>query len=161
MDYDIQQPTVVQQPTATQQTTSMNTIHIQTTPAFAPVKPPRNWSSGICSCCDDCGICLCGTFCHCCLQSQNAADLGESCCLFCCVPGAGTALRVKLRMQENITGSICNDCLLETFCAQCSTCQLARELKIVRQYRTMSSGMTDQGAVTVSINSYDQQTMQY
>ncbi|CAG5118311.1 unnamed protein product [Candidula unifasciata] len=93
----------------------------------------RDWSTGLCNCCDDVGICLCGLFCSCCLAMQVSSDMDETMCLPWCVPYYLMALRVKMRAQERIQGSICNDCLVQTYCGTCALCQLAREVKMVKQ----------------------------
>ncbi|KAL7875201.1 hypothetical protein SRHO_G00061710 [Serrasalmus rhombeus] len=61
-----------------------------------------DWSSNLCDCCDDCGICLCGTFLPCCLGCKVAQDHGESCCLSF-LPGALVALRTSIRDRYLIT----------------------------------------------------------
>ncbi|BFZ11008.1 hypothetical protein BsWGS_14047 [Bradybaena similaris] len=113
--------------------TSNTTVIIQQ-PAAAGV---RDWNTGVCSCCDDMGICLCGLFCGICLAMQVSADMGETMCLPWCVPNSLVPLRVKLRTQEHIQGSICNDCLTATYCGPCALCQLAREVKMVKQQGRM------------------------
>ncbi|KAJ7376444.1 hypothetical protein OS493_034721 [Desmophyllum pertusum] len=40
-------------------------------------------------------------------------------------------LRIKLRVQENIQGSLCNDFCLVLWCESCVLCQMARELNFV------------------------------
>ncbi|XP_059154772.1 placenta-specific gene 8 protein-like [Physella acuta] len=124
-----------QQPISMNQNSSnVNTVVVNSQPAPI-VKQPREWGTGLCQCFDDCVICMCGTFCLVCLSMKTASEMDESMCVPCCVPGGGVAMRVKIRTQENIYGSICNDCLLETFCGPCSQCQLAREVKHIRQGR--------------------------
>eukprot|EP00094_Tigriopus_californicus_P008616 TCALIF_08304-PA protein Name:"Similar to cnfn-a Cornifelin homolog A (Xenopus laevis)" AED:0.16 eAED:0.16 QI:37/1/0.5/1/0/0.5/2/0/70 len=51
------------------------------------------WKQGTFGCLDDCEICLCGSFCTCCLICRNANDLGKSglicgvlSCFFPCIP---------------------------------------------------------------------------
>ncbi|XP_059154781.1 cornifelin-like [Physella acuta] len=96
-------------------------------------KPLRDWNSGLCNCFSDCGICLCGTFCGFCLLMRNAKKMNENCCIPCYVPYALTAMRVKLRTEENIIGSIDCDCCTECCCGPCGNCQMARELKYLRR----------------------------
>ncbi|KAK7498745.1 hypothetical protein BaRGS_00010122 [Batillaria attramentaria] len=93
---------------------------------------PRDWSSGMCSCCDDMGSCLLGTFCPCILASQVAGDMDESICVPCCVPGWLIVLRTKLRADNNITGTVMDDCCKVCCCGNCVLCQMARELKFIR-----------------------------
>ncbi|BFZ11009.1 hypothetical protein BsWGS_14048 [Bradybaena similaris] len=114
--------------------TNNTTVIIQQQAAASGV---RDWSTGVCACCDDMGICLCGMFCGICLAMQVASDMGETMCLPWCVPNYLMALRTKLRTQERIQGSICNDCLTEIYCGTCALCQLAREVKFVKQQGRM------------------------
>ncbi|CAH2319061.1 Hypothetical predicted protein [Pelobates cultripes] len=59
------------------------------------------WSSNVCDCCDDIGICLCGTCFPCCLASKVASDFGECCCLPC-LSGTVLALRTGIRERYRI-----------------------------------------------------------
>ncbi|BFZ11011.1 hypothetical protein BsWGS_14049 [Bradybaena similaris] len=111
--------------------------HTNTTTVVIQQPGVRDWSSGICDCTDDMGICLCAMFCGICLSMQVSADMGEFMCLPCCVPDFLVPLRVKMRTQERIQGSICNDCLIVNFCGSCALCQLAREVKMVKQQGRM------------------------
>ncbi|XP_059154780.1 placenta-specific gene 8 protein-like [Physella acuta] len=112
---------------------TINTVVIQQ-PGVGE-RPLRDWNSGVCACFDDCKICLCGTFCGTCLLMRNAKRLKENCCIPCYVPYAFTAMRVKLRTQENIIGSIDGDCCMEMCCFPCANCQMARELKYIKKAR--------------------------
>ncbi|XP_059146222.1 placenta-specific gene 8 protein-like [Physella acuta] len=93
----------------------------------------RMWSSGICDCFNDCEICCKGYFCYPCLECQVATDMGESCCLPCCVPGWQIVLRTMMRTQRNIKGSVMDDCCIVCCCPALSLCQLAREIKDMRR----------------------------
>jgi Cys-rich protein (TIGR01571 family) len=86
------------------------------------------WSTGMCACFDDMGVCCCvvfNPFYSCCLAKR----LGEN----CCVPAftGNLPLRLKTRYALGIKGDWCNDCVSMHFCGSCATCQLARELNIV------------------------------
>ncbi|KAM8927520.1 cornifelin homolog isoform 2-T2 [Pelodytes ibericus] len=87
------------------------------------------WDSGICDCCKDSGICLCGAFVPCILACRVAKDFGECCCLPCLF-GTSIALRTGIRERYHIKGTICDDCVYLTFCPCCTMCQMARELKL-------------------------------
>ncbi|XP_018410281.1 PREDICTED: cornifelin homolog [Nanorana parkeri] len=87
-----------------------------------------SWNSDVFDCCDDCGICLCGTFFPICLACNVASDYGECCCLPV-IGGTVLAMRTGLRERHRIPGSICDDCVCLTFCGLCTLCQMARELK--------------------------------
>ena len=52
-------PPVQHQPTTTMHNTS-TTVVIQQQPAAVVVQGPRGWSSGICACFEDCGVCKSG-----------------------------------------------------------------------------------------------------
>ncbi|XP_059154784.1 placenta-specific gene 8 protein-like [Physella acuta] len=92
-------------------------------------KPLRDWNSGVCDCFNDINICLLGAFCGTCLLMRNAKKLDENCLTPCLVPFSFTSMRVKLRTQENIMGSIHNDYMTECWCGPCGNCQMARELQ--------------------------------
>ncbi|KAM4651462.1 cornifelin homolog B-like [Discoglossus pictus] len=85
------------------------------------------WNSDVMDCCDDMGICLCGTFIPCILACKVASDYGECCCLPY-LGGTILAMRTGIRERNNIPGSICNDWVCLTCCPVCTLCQMAREL---------------------------------
>ncbi|XP_074546799.1 placenta associated 8, tandem duplicate 2 [Halichoeres trimaculatus] len=74
-------------------------------------------------CCDDCGVCLCGLFCHCCLGCTIASDMDE-----CCLCGLGMPIRSVYRTKYNIEGSMCNDFMVTWCCSPCASCQLRRDI---------------------------------
>ncbi|XP_077453807.1 cornifelin homolog [Stigmatopora argus] len=88
-----------------------------------------DWTSNVFDCCDDCGICLCGTFVPCILECKVAQDSGETCCL-AFLPGSSVPLRTNMRHKYRIEGSVCQDwCMM--FCLyHCGLCQMAREQKM-------------------------------
>ncbi|KAJ8289831.1 hypothetical protein GJAV_G00005830 [Gymnothorax javanicus] len=88
-----------------------------------------DWSSGICDCCEDCGICLCGAFLPCILACKVAQDHGENCCLPI-LPGSMIALRTSIRDKYHISGSICEDWAVLFCLPHCGLCQMAREQKM-------------------------------
>ncbi|TRY72924.1 hypothetical protein DNTS_011398 [Danionella cerebrum] len=69
------------------------------------------WSSGVCDCCEDMGICCCGLWCSYCLMCKTSEEFGECLCL------------------PLLEGSIQNDCCVVCCCPVCVWCQMARELK--------------------------------
>ncbi|XP_076467694.1 placenta-specific gene 8 protein-like [Babylonia areolata] len=115
-------------PAVTQNTTTV--IVNQPAPI---VTGPRDWASSVCSCCDDMGSCLLGMFCPMILACQISIDMGESACVPCCVPGWLNVLRTKLRAENNIQGSVMDDCCMSCWCGHCVMCQMSRELKFIRQ----------------------------
>ncbi|XP_068673995.1 placenta-specific gene 8 protein-like [Montipora foliosa] len=88
----------------------------------------RDWSSGLCACCEDCYSCLMGTFCSWCLLCQVSERMGEGCMFATCCQGALLGLRVKLRTQQNIQGTLYKDYCEVLCCPHCVLCQLSREL---------------------------------
>ncbi|XP_072109155.1 placenta-specific gene 8 protein-like [Mobula birostris] len=95
---------------------------IMTQPQAAPAAN-SDWNSGLCSFCDDIGVCLCGIFCTICLGCQIAGNMGE-----CCLCGTTMAMRTLIRTKYNISGSLCGDCLVTMCCLPCSLCQIKREI---------------------------------
>ncbi|KAK3751076.1 hypothetical protein RRG08_019285 [Elysia crispata] len=93
----------------------------------------RDWSTGMFSCFDDIPICLLGYFCGLCLACKVSSDMDESVCVPICLPLPVSILRTKWRTQQNIMGSIMDDCVMTTFCGPCTLCQLAREVQSVKR----------------------------
>ncbi|KXJ15085.1 cornifelin homolog [Exaiptasia diaphana] len=112
---------------AGQTTTTTNVVVVQQ-PTFPQ---QRNWNSGMCACFDDCGSCCLGLMCPCFLLIDVSQRMGEGCCFPCCCPGALLGLRIKLRTEQNIQGSLMDDYCVTQCCATCVLCQLARELKFL------------------------------
>ncbi|XP_019321212.1 placenta-specific gene 8 protein-like isoform X1 [Panthera pardus] len=83
-----------------------------------------DWQSGVFDCCDDLGICLCGTFFPLCLSCQIASDMNE-----CCLCGASVAMRTLYRTRYGIPGSICSDFLWLGCFPHCTLCQLKRDIE--------------------------------
>eukprot|EP00117_Sycon_ciliatum_P021612 scpid63746/ scgid18886/ PLAC8-like protein 1 len=95
----------------------------------------RNWSTGLFDCFNDITVCLLGCFCPVCLLFQTASQLGENgCCVACCIPWpyGQMMLRVKIRSENNIQGSICDDYCTVGCCQACAMCQEAREVKYIQ-----------------------------
>ncbi|XP_064181639.1 cornifelin homolog [Anguilla rostrata] len=97
---------------------------------------PNQWSSDVCDCCEDMGICCFGFWCPWCLSCKISSDFGECLCLplldGCCggiVPPVTLTLRTAIRERYSIQGTVCNDCCVTTCCTWCVWCQMARELK--------------------------------
>ncbi|CAJ2654113.1 unnamed protein product [Trifolium pratense] len=103
----------------------------------------HQWSTGLCRCLDDPGICLVTCFCPCITFGLIAerVDKGNSTCT--CdgtIYGALLAVtglaclyscyyRSKLRAQYDLPEAPCMDCLVHFCCETCALCQEYRELK--------------------------------
>lgn len=116
-------------------------IQRQLYPQF--IKPsPRNWSSGLCSCCSDikscCGVFWCGCFFYPCFLSKK---LGEHTCLPCIMSSTCSliSLRTKLRTQARIDGTVCSDCCTVVFCQWCAMCQMSREHDFATKHRIVQN----------------------
>ncbi|XP_022338254.2 cornifelin homolog [Crassostrea virginica] len=102
--------------------------------AAAPVTQGyRQWSTGICGCFEDMGSCCAVTWCSSVYLYYLANKMGESCCLPCAIAGYGSLipLRTKIRAENKIHGSICDDCCMVCWCPLCVMCQLSREQDFV------------------------------
>jgi len=89
----------------------------------------KNWATDMCSCFDDCEVCVCVCFLAPCYACCMASSLGESICVPICV--GLTPMRQKIRMMRGVRGSICDD-WLKLCCpctSPCTLCQMAREMK--------------------------------
>lgn len=103
-------------------------------------QPLRWWKHGLCSCCEECGVCCLATVAPCFVNMENA-EMRErrSACDTCLVsfminactpfyPCYAACERGKTRRLRNIPGNFCEDCLLMTFCQPCALTQEYREL---------------------------------
>ncbi|XP_028406683.1 placenta-specific gene 8 protein-like [Dendronephthya gigantea] len=111
--------------------TTNTTVVIQQQPAAVVVQGPRDWSSGLCACFDDCGVCMVG-LCSCMcglpiIECQVSGAAGECCCVGIYCP---IALRTKIRTRHNIQGGIVGDCCAVFFCHYCAFCQMQREINM-------------------------------
>uniref|UniRef100_A0A3P9C1L7 Cornifelin homolog B-like n=1 Tax=Maylandia zebra TaxID=106582 RepID=A0A3P9C1L7_9CICH len=74
-------------------------------------------------------------FCLPCFACKTSRDYGENLCLPLAdwvsgmIPPATMSMRVSMRHRYGITGTMCNDCVLSTFCMSCVWCQMSREMK--------------------------------
>ncbi|XP_041444945.1 placenta-specific gene 8 protein-like [Xenopus laevis] len=131
------------------------TVHPLAVSQTVTVSQSNNWNTGICDCCDDCGICCCALWCFPCLQCKTVNDFKECLCLPLLDPfwvgycGCGTAcppismaMRASVRERYRISGSICDDCCMLCWCYSCSWCQMAREIKKRKQPITFMTAQT-------------------
>ncbi|XP_053108657.1 placenta-specific gene 8 protein isoform X1 [Hemicordylus capensis] len=104
-------------------------VIVTTQPQVVVVQPQNNhWQTGLCDCCADCGVCLCGMFCYECLGCEVAGNMGE-----CCLCGTGMAMRAVYRTKYGIPGSLFDDFWTVLCCPNCSLCQLKRDIKRRRE----------------------------
>ncbi|KAK7492087.1 hypothetical protein BaRGS_00016751 [Batillaria attramentaria] len=71
---------------------------------------------------------ICDCACVPCMMCSIAERLGDPRYLPF-VPCTGTAVRFKVRILGGITGSICEDCMVTSFCWPCAVCQMHREME--------------------------------
>ncbi|XP_050958551.1 placenta-specific gene 8 protein-like [Labeo rohita] len=86
---------------------------------------PREFHTGLMSCCDDKAVCLSGMFCTYLLGCSIAKDMNECCCC-----GLGMPIRSVYRTKYNIQGSMCKDWIIGCFCTSCAACQMKRDIDI-------------------------------
>ncbi|XP_040275452.1 cornifelin-like [Bufo bufo] len=108
----------------------------------------NDWSSGICDCCEDMGICCLAFWCFPCFQCSTVNDFGECLCLPLLehmssdFPIISLAMRTAVRERHKIPGSIFSDCCTVCWCLSCSWCQMAREIKTRRKLVTFMTAHT-------------------
>jgi len=99
----------------------------------------EEFGGGRFDCFADMGVCCFTCWCNICALSQALEDGGEmsciaNCCLMYCIPCWHPlyitvqleAINVKMGGQDR---GYCGECLCNTFCAPCTTCQLVRAIK--------------------------------
>jgi len=98
------------------------------------IQNTRDWSTGLCGCFEDCGICAFAFFCgpiYCCFMAH---ELNESACgPWLCGSNFVTALRTKIRTMYGIRGSIMDDACCIQCCTFCAVTQMHREFRNQRQ----------------------------
>ncbi|KAK1797219.1 hypothetical protein P4O66_008600 [Electrophorus voltai] len=117
------------------------TVIIQPGATFPPDSPKTGlWSSSVCDCCEDMGICCFGFWCPLCLMCKTSEQFGECLCLPLLevfftggIPPVTYSMRSSMRERFRIRGTLCDDCCVTTCCKLCVWCQMARELKYRRQ----------------------------
>ncbi|KAJ7595362.1 PLAC8-domain-containing protein [Mycena floridula] len=113
----------------------------------------RDWSNGVCDCCDAPGTCLLAWFCPCIAYGKNKQRLehlahrghphpsGGSCCTGSCMLhlllntcGAAVFLsccnRGDTRKRYGIKGGSCGDCCLSLWCGPCALTQESQEIRL-------------------------------
>ncbi|XP_068760459.1 cornifelin homolog B-like [Montipora capricornis] len=90
----------------------------------------KEWNSGVFQCFEDIPSCLFGALCPCILLCNISNRMDEGYLYPCCCGQvAPLTLRAKLRTQENIQGSLCNDAIIGMCFLNCALCQMDRQLK--------------------------------
>ncbi|WRX18048.1 PLAC8 motif-containing protein - like 10 [Theobroma cacao] len=118
----------------------------QPIPNFAPTAPvvskPSDWSTGLCSCCEDISSCITTCCCPCITFGQNAEiiDRGTTSCVgaglvyyllahACCSCLYTCTYRKKLRSLFGLKEEPCADFFVHCCCHFCAICQEYRELQ--------------------------------
>jgi len=87
----------------------------------------REWMSGTFDCCKDMSTCCGMMFCYPCMACSLSSRMNEFPLIPICCPGGVAALRLKMRTENHIKGSLCNDYVCSHFCTLCVLCQMKRE----------------------------------
>ncbi|XP_076445505.1 placenta-specific gene 8 protein-like [Babylonia areolata] len=88
----------------------------------------REWTTGLCGCCENLINTLCTYFCLPLVACRLSYRLNECPLLLCCCPDTIIAARTKVRIMGGIKGSILKDACAVWCCCACVMCQLSREL---------------------------------
>ncbi|XP_057420894.1 protein PLANT CADMIUM RESISTANCE 2-like [Lotus japonicus] len=108
-----------------------------------PLKPPIEWSTGLCDCFSNWSNCCITFWCPCVTFGRIAeiVDRGSTSCgasgalyaLITSLTGFGWLYSCfyssKMRAQYNLKGNDCLDCLTHFFCEPCALCQEYRQLE--------------------------------
>ncbi|KAJ8320130.1 hypothetical protein KUTeg_001717 [Tegillarca granosa] len=96
----------------------------------------KMWKHGLLGCFDNLGLCIVTYLIPCYTFGKNAEAIGEGCC--CCALTymfpiihlvAAVNIRGRIREQQNIEGTMCNDLIIVAFCPFCALVQEAQELR--------------------------------
>jgi len=96
----------------------------------------RYFQSGLCGCCDDCGICCITCLCPAMQMATNRASVEDRECNMCDFLVLCHSFpeeyhtRQMIRRKFNMEDSKCNDCYSLYQCWACVVCQDGREIKI-------------------------------
>ncbi len=89
----------------------------------------REWSSGICECCEAGALTfIVGCCCHPIQVGINATKMIESFLLCCCPIEGHLMIRSKIRAEQGIEGSLVRDCFTIYWCTPCAVIQEANEI---------------------------------
>ena len=126
--------------TAQRQRVERQKEHAQQQQMYTGSQPGREWTHSWWECGGDLKICLCGTFCSCCMICSNAQALGKSglvynilACIVPCVPMF--LLRQEASKQFGIRSEVGEDAAVSWCCYDCVNCQIAAELKAQEKQR--------------------------
>lgn len=107
-----------------------------TTPDQRSQPTARQWSTGIWDCFKNRRTCCILAWCAPCYLCNLSDKLGDSCCLPLVIPCGFYSLiplRTKIRTENNIDGSICEDCCMACWCPFCTMSQMSLEQDFVKQ----------------------------
>ena len=117
-----------------QQAVQLQRDHAQQQLYHTESQTGTEWSQPWWKCGGDVRICLCGTFCFCCMICSNAQALGKSgfiynvlACITPCIPVF--LLREEASKQYGIKTDVETDLALSWCCTECVNCQIAAEIK--------------------------------
>eukprot|EP00656_Telonema_subtile_P033956 TRINITY_DN38102_c0_g1_i1.p1 TRINITY_DN38102_c0_g1~~TRINITY_DN38102_c0_g1_i1.p1 ORF type:complete len:254 (-),score=22.49 TRINITY_DN38102_c0_g1_i1:266-1027(-) len=113
---------------------------------FLAVHMELQWTSGLCSCFDDCGSCFYALCCPCCANASARTAFDNSNFCFNCLCVSPCVVRNLVREAYNIEGTCCGDLLCPCFCNCCAISQVIREVK-ARGSATAVNMVTNTGHV--------------
>uniref|UniRef100_A0A6B2LTP9 PLAC8 family protein n=1 Tax=Arcella intermedia TaxID=1963864 RepID=A0A6B2LTP9_9EUKA len=92
-----------------------------------------DWSTGLCGCFEDFGICILTWFLPCVQSAYNKSKADGRdchCCDGCCYGIVSEYFtRTQIKAKYGIAQDPCNDCCTVFWCMHCATCQHGRQLK--------------------------------
>lgn len=108
----------------------------------------NNYSTGVCECFSDCGICIYTMCCPFCAMSDNWAQSRNEDCSIChflaFVHPIWTRDNIRVKLGQNEKQYV-NDFLVYHFCTLCAICQDSRELKRLRSSTMIQEPLNNQG----------------
>jgi len=94
----------------------------------------KQWTYGLCSCCEDPAACLCSWCIPCYVAGETTNKIGNGfpigCLVMCFVPFLyPCCVTGPVRTKKNIEGNCCNDCIRCCCCGVCEVTRVYREVK--------------------------------
>ncbi|CAF0822635.1 unnamed protein product [Adineta steineri] len=103
-------------------------VTVQTQPTGNVWDFENEWSTAVCGCCYDVGVCCRAHWCFPCFMCQLHARTNECLCTGC-LPGGNTGLRTKIRTGFRIRGGVGGDAFIMCFFPCCGAIQMYNELE--------------------------------